>query len=61
MDCKKVLHENMELELTPIRRRNEELRAKPKAVDDALASGTAKCSAMAKETLKEVRSRMGLD
>jgi tryptophanyl-tRNA synthetase len=61
IDCKKVLHENMELELAPIRRRAEELKAKPTSVDDALASGTAKCSKLAKETLKEVRSRMGLD
>ena len=61
IDCKKVLHENMELELTPIRRRADELKANPKAVDEALASGTASCTRLAKETLKEVRSRMGID
>jgi tryptophanyl-tRNA synthetase len=61
IDCKKVLHENMELELTPIRRRADELKANPKAVDDALASGTARCTRLARETLKEVRSRMGID
>jgi tryptophanyl-tRNA synthetase len=61
IDCKKVLHENMELELTPIRSRAQELKAKPKTVDDALSAGTAKCSTLAKETMREVRSRMGLD
>jgi tryptophanyl-tRNA synthetase len=61
IDCKKVLHENMEQELTPIRTRAAELKAKPKVVDDALAAGTAKCSTMARETMREVRSRMGLD
>ena len=61
IDCKKVLHEHMETELTPIRRRAAELQAKPAMVDDALASGRSKCSTLAKETLREVRSRMGLD
>jgi tryptophanyl-tRNA synthetase len=61
IDCKKVLHENMELELTPIRTRAAELKAKPKIVDDALASGTASASTIARETLKTVRAKMGFD
>lgn len=61
IDCKKVLHENMELELTPIRARAAELAARPNVVDDALASGTASCSAMARETMKTVRRKMGID
>lgn len=61
IDCKKVLHENMEVELAPIRRRAAELKAQPKAVDEALASGTASCTALARETMREVRSRMGID
>ena len=61
IDCKKVLHENMELELTPIRTRAAEFKANPKVVDDALAAGTAKCSVIARETMREVRTRMGLD
>src|ERR1051326_2134770 len=55
IDCKKVLHESMEQELTPIRRRAEELKAHPRRVDDALANGTEKCSVMAKKTMKDVR------
>lgn len=61
IDCKKVLHENMELELAPIRTRAAELTAKPTIVDDALSAGTASASKIARETLKTVRSKMGFD
>ena len=61
IDCKKVLHGNMVQELTPIQTRAKELQAKPSRVDEALASGTASCSAIAKRTMKEVRARMGID
>jgi tryptophanyl-tRNA synthetase len=60
IDCKKVLHESMERELAPIRRRAEELRASPRAADDALARGAARCRTLAQETMGEVRERMGL-
>ena len=59
IDCKKVLLESMEEELVPIRRRAEMLRANPAAVDDALASGAAKCRTIAMETMRAVRDRMG--
>ena len=61
LDCKKVLAESMETELVPIRTRAEELRAEPSLVDDALASGAAHCRDLAKETMREVRDRMGFD
>jgi len=61
IDCKKVLHASMETELVPIRRRAEELRAEPDRLDDALATGAARCRAIARETLGEVRARMGID
>jgi tryptophanyl-tRNA synthetase len=60
IDCKKVLHESMEQELTPIRRRAQELKAQPRTIADALAHGTEKCSAIARETMREVRDRMGI-
>ena len=60
IDCKKVLAENMEAELVPIRRRAEELRGNPSLVDDALATGTRKCSAIARETMGHVREAMGM-
>jgi tryptophanyl-tRNA synthetase len=61
IDCKHVLHESMLQELTPIQTRAKELKAKPKLVDDALSSGTQRCSKMARDTMKEVRARMGID
>ena len=61
IDCKRVLHENMVNELVPIQARARELKAQPKMVDDALGSGTAQCSKIAKQTLRDVRERMGID
>ncbi|HEU5173843.1 MAG TPA: tryptophan--tRNA ligase [Gemmatimonadaceae bacterium] len=60
IDCKKVLFESMERELVPIRTRAEALRANPEQVDDALADGTRKCATLARETMGEVKDRMGL-
>ena len=60
IDCKKVLHQSIETELTPIRRRAEEIAARPAIVDDALASGAAKARVIARETMGEVKERMGL-
>lgn len=61
IDCKKVLHANMVAELTPIRTRAQELQANPEQVDALLADGGAKARAVAKETMREVKDRMGLD
>jgi tryptophanyl-tRNA synthetase len=59
IDCKKVLLDSMDAELTPIRRRAEQLRAEPELVDAALASGAARCRQLAGETMRVVRERMG--
>ncbi len=61
IDCKKVLAESMEQELAPIRGRAEELRANPKRVVDVLSAGAARCEKIAKQTMRDVRERMGLD
>jgi tryptophanyl-tRNA synthetase len=59
LDCKRVLHESMETELVPIRRRADELKATPSVVQDALATGANRCRALARETMDGVRARMG--
>jgi tryptophanyl-tRNA synthetase len=59
IDCKKVLAESMERELVPIRTRAEQLERDPARIDDALASGAARCRTLASETMREVRERMG--
>ncbi len=60
IDCKKVLFENMNAELTPIRKRAEDLTANPSLVTDALDAGAAHASSIAKKTMAEVKHRMGL-
>lgn len=61
IDCKKVLHANMVAELTPIRTRAEALQANPKQVDALLAEGGRKARAVAQETMRNVKDKMGLD
>jgi tryptophanyl-tRNA synthetase len=59
LDCKRVLADNMTAALTPIRARAAELAAVPARVDQALADGAARARAVAGETMREVRARMG--
>jgi tryptophanyl-tRNA synthetase len=61
IDCKRTLFESMERELTPIRRRAGELREHPERVDVALADGAMRAGRLARETMQEVRDRMGID
>lgn len=61
IDCKKVLHQHMVEELTPIRTRAQELQANPSQVDALLADGGARARTVAKETMRVVKDRMGLD
>lgn len=60
IDCKKVLHESMEKELIPIRRRAAEIAADPANIADALATGARRAQTVARETMKEVKEKMGL-
>jgi len=60
LDCKKVLHESMERELAPIRARAQDLAAKPKKVAETLAAGADHAHKVARETMGEVKTRMGL-
>lgn len=59
-DCKEALGNNLSAHLTPIRLRAKELTAKPELVHDTLADGARRCRAIADETMREVRDRMGL-
>ncbi len=60
IDCKKILQESFERELVPLRTRRAELDAKPALVETALAEGAAKARRIARETVREVRAKMGL-
>jgi tryptophanyl-tRNA synthetase len=60
VDCKKVLFENFDRELVPLRAKRESLDASSNLVTEALGDGAAKARAIAKETMREVRDVMGL-
>jgi tryptophanyl-tRNA synthetase len=60
IDCKRVLFENVNAELTPIRTRAAELTLEPERVGDALVDGARRARAIAEHTIGEVRERMGL-
>ena len=60
LDCKKVLHESMERELAPIRARAKELAANPKKLSETLAAGADHAHKVARETMGEVKTKMGL-
>jgi tryptophanyl-tRNA synthetase len=60
IDCKKVLHESIEKELTPIRARAKEIGANPKKMKDDLARGAEHARVEAQKTMKEVKQKMGL-
>jgi tryptophanyl-tRNA synthetase len=60
LDCKKVLHESMEKELAPIRAKAKELAADPQKIAKTLAAGADHARVIARETMGEVKKKMGL-
>lgn len=60
IDCKKVLFEHMNAELTPIRTRAQALKEQPRLVDDALEAGAEKARTIARATITHVKEQMGL-
>ena len=60
IDCKKVLHESMEKELAPIRARAKDLAGDPKKMQNDLAAGAEHARSVARETMTEVKKKMGL-
>lgn len=60
MDCKKILIQNMNAQLEPIRARYAEWASKPAEVEEILHEGARKARAIAQETLREVHALLGL-
>ncbi len=58
VDCKKVLFEHFDKELVPLRTKRAELS--PDRMKQVLGDGAAKARKIAQETMREVRSAMGL-
>jgi tryptophanyl-tRNA synthetase len=60
IDCKKILARNINTVIGPLRDRKGEIDRHPRLVRDALEEGKAFCSAFAKETMREVKEKMGI-
>ena len=60
LDCKKILHKHMVADMAPIQARAAELKAHPERVHEILSDGASRCRRIARETLREVREKMGL-
>jgi len=60
VDCKKMLAQNIGSALEPFRERRAVLSAKPDYIAEVLAGGAERAKAIAHETIKEVREKMGL-
>lgn len=60
IDCKKILFENIEKEIAPIREKAENLRKNPDEVYAILSSGAKKCKEIACVTMAEVKKIVGL-
>jgi tryptophanyl-tRNA synthetase len=60
IDCKKVLHDSMEKELTPIRARAKEIASNPAKMQKDLAAGADHARSVASDTMVEVKKKMGL-
>jgi tryptophanyl-tRNA synthetase len=60
LDCKKVLHESMQKELSPIRAEAKKIAADPKGVADTLVAGANHARTVARQTMGEVKKKMGL-
>jgi tryptophanyl-tRNA synthetase len=60
LDCKGPVIEAVQAELAPIRERAREFIEQPQLVRNIVAEGSEEARDVARETLKEVRSAMGL-
>lgn len=61
VDCKRMLAESIARTFEPMRERAAEYRAHPERVHEILGDGAARCRGLARETIREVRERMGLN
>jgi len=60
VDCKKMLAEAINKELAPLRERRAELAARPEYIKEVIADGARRAQVIARQTLAEVKQKMGL-
>ena len=60
VDCKRALAESINRDLAPLRARRAELAANPDYVRQVMVDGARRARVIARQTLDEVKSKMGL-
>ncbi len=60
VDCKKRLADSINAALQPLRQRRAELAARPEYISQVLEDGARRASVIARQTLSEVKEKMGL-
>ena len=60
VDCKMLLANEINATLAPFREKRKELAVNPNYIRDVLADGATRASIIARETLAEVKEKMGL-
>ena len=60
VDCKMLLAQQINSSLKPFRERRAALASKPQYIADVLAEGAQRAQVIARETLREVKQKMGL-
>jgi tryptophanyl-tRNA synthetase len=60
VDCKRILEGSLNRALEPIRERARDWRSRPDKIEEVLKEGAERCRKIAQETMREVRSAMGL-
>lgn len=61
VECKGILADSIAEEFAPMRERAAQYRARPHVVREILDAGAARARDIARETMEQVRERMGLD
>ena len=60
VDCKKLLAEHINTTMQPVRERRMSLAEKPQYITDILLDGAKRATTIARETMLEVKQKMGL-
>lgn len=60
VECKRLLAQEINAALAPLRERRNELAGKPEYVNEVLSDGARRAQAIARKTIREVKERMNL-
>ncbi len=60
VECKRMLADNLNQAFAPFREKRAQLAQNPKYIEEVMADGASRARAIARETMKEVREKIGL-